>query len=217
MKYEEEWNYARLSEFTFSQFSYSHNLSRIRIESRSIHVFDRDKHLGPRVADNFLFISVDIILIAQKFRTMRRNINLSPFSSLIECKLERANTQLFSRANIWRCEQFSRIPEHFFVLFSFSPHLPARKSRANFPQFISVANGSRKRVSRSNTLTSSSRWRDADPLVWPTKLQYRERGGKRSRGIDSLFSARIFAKKEITDTEIIDCGLETISISRDRY
>lgn len=153
-----------------SLLSYIHIIYLVLVSNRDPFTYSTVISISG-LADNFLFISVDIILIAQKFRTMRRNINLSLLPLFI---VDRVQTRTCEHATVFARkyltlprEQFSsRIPEHFFCFVFFLPSsAPLARAGQIFPNLFLSRTRAGKRVSRSNTLTNSSRWSDADPLV----------------------------------------------------
>lgn len=173
------------------------------------------------------FYSFPLIFLSSRNSERHKEIsNLAVFSSL-SCSIQYVYTNssswehatVFTRKYLILLLVCSR-PSSFFpafrsTFFVFSPFISLLANRPDFPQFISVANADRKRASRPNTLMSFSRWSNGDSLAFDPRWQNCNiaREEKADRGIGSLFSARIFARKKIADRNI-DCGFETISISR---
>lgn len=115
-------------------------------------------------------------------------------------------------------EQFSfHIAEYFFVLFSF----PLSSFRSQEPGRFSPIYFYREREPETcvafeyvNEFLSMARCRSSR-LTRASKIAISREGRKEIEASIRYFPA--FLRKKITDTEIIDCGLETISISHDRY
>lgn len=201
MKYEEDWNYARLSEFTFS---YSHNLSRTRIESRDPFTYSTVISISGLVSQIILYSFPLILFLSPRNSGQCGEISISLLPLFI---VDRVQTRTCEHATVFARkyltlprEQFSsRIPEHFFLFCFLSPLIcPLARAGQIFPNLFLSRTRAGKRVSLSNTLTSSSRWHDADPLVWPaqTKLQYRERGRKAIEASIRYFFPRVFLWKK---------------------
>lgn len=206
----QEWNYARLSD----TFSHIHDLSRTRVESRSIHVFGRDRHLGlgsQIISIHFRWYSYrpEILVDTKKYQYLALFFSLSLSSVhrsvFIECKLERASTQLFSRANILACSRASSSPLAFRSIFFFSlPFIfPVARAGPIFPSlFLSrtrAGNVHRARIRWWVSLDDATQILSFDPRGQNCNIAREE---ETDRGIGSLFSACIFAKKKkITDAE----------------
>lgn len=210
----------KLRTFVRDVFSHIHDLSRTRVESRSIHVFSRDKHLGSQI----IFIHFRWYSYRERI-PIHRNINLAIFPSLplLQCSSStnssvRARIYVFTRKYLTLpCSRASDSSPAFgsiFFLFSFPFHLSARKRAGPiFPNlFLSrtrAGNVRRARIRWWVSLDGATRILSFDPHGQNCNIAREE---ETHRFV--IFRAYFWEKKNNWYGNI-DCGFETISISRE--